>query len=78
MNDFVVSLLLLGAISSNDLNQMPFWATANQFGVMPESNGALALLRAGSSFDESRTFQWRWGSSLGFRSDWKGDKIIID
>ncbi|MBQ3942323.1 MAG: hypothetical protein II676_05660, partial [Bacteroidales bacterium] len=78
MNDFVVSLLLLGAISSNDLNQMPFWATANQFGVMPESNGALALLRAGSSFDESRTFQWRWGSSLGFRSDWMGDKIIID
>ena len=78
MNDFVVSLLLLGAISSNDLNQMPFWATANQFGVMPESKGALALLRAGSSFDESRTFQWRWGSSLGFRSDWMGDKIIID
>ncbi|MBP5383149.1 MAG: hypothetical protein J6Y45_07340 [Bacteroidales bacterium] len=79
MNDFVVSLLLLGAISSNDnLNQMPFWATTDQFGVMPESNGALALLRAGTSFDESRTFQWRWGTSLGFRSDWMGEKVLID
>lgn len=78
MNDFVVSLMLLGALSTNAPEGMPFWATANQFGVMPESNGGLALLRAGTSFDESRTFQWRWGSSLGVRSDLYGFKPLVD
>lgn len=67
MNDFVVSLMLLGALSQN--GTMPFWATANSYGIMPESSGALALVRAGTSFDESHTLQWRWGLSLGVRND---------
>ena len=62
MNDFIVSLMLLGAISSS--GSLPFWATSGQWGLMPENNGALALVQAHSQFDESRTFQWRWGASL--------------
>ena len=78
MNDFVVSLMLLGALSTNAPEGMPFWATANQFGIMPESSGGLALLRAGTSFDENRTFQWRWGTSLGLRSDLYGFSPLVD
>ncbi len=79
MNDFVVSLMLLGAFSSNAYyNHMPFWATTNQFGIMPESSGTLGLLRAGTSFDEQRTLQWRWGTSLAYRTDWFGGGVLID
>ena len=78
MNDFVVSLMLLGAVSSNASTQMPFWSTAGQFGTMPELSGGLALLRAGSSFDESRTLQWRWGASLGLRNDYWGVNPFVD
>ena len=78
MNDFVVSLMLLGAVSSNASTQMPFWSTAGQFGTMPELSGGLALLRAGSSFDESRTLQWRWGASLGLRNDYWGMNPFVD
>ncbi|MBQ6557513.1 MAG: hypothetical protein IJL86_08215, partial [Bacteroidales bacterium] len=66
MNDFVVSLMLLGALGTQT-DALPFWATANQYGILPESNGKMALLRAGTSFDESKTLQWRWGASLGLR-----------
>ena len=62
MNDFFFSLMLLGALSSS--GNLPFWATAGQYGLMPESTGALACVRTGSQFDESKTFQWRWGASL--------------
>ena len=68
MNDFVISLLLLGAISSSGGN-LPFWATANRFGVMPDAGGGLALLQFESEFDESKTLQWRMGMSAGLRTD---------
>ena len=76
MNDFVVSLMLLGALSSG--GNMPFWATANQYGLMPESNGGLALLQAGMPFDESKTLQWHWGTSLGLRYDNGGAAVLPD
>ena len=62
MNDFFVSLLLLGALSSS--GNLPFWATAGQYGLMPEQSGSLAWVRAGTQFDQGKTFQWRWGASL--------------
>ena len=64
MNDFIVSLMLLGAVS-NSGSYLPFWMTTNQYGLMPERNGALALLSAETQFDSSKTFQYRWGASLG-------------
>jgi len=68
MNDWIVSLLLLGALSSQG-GSMPFWATANQFGVMPDGNGGLGLLQVQKGFDESKTLQWRVGASAGLRTD---------
>ena len=62
MNDFALSLLLLGALSSG--NQLPFWMTNNQFGLMPQYNGGLALVQAGTQYDTSKDFQWKWGVSL--------------
>ena len=62
MNDFFVSLLLLGALSSS--GNLPYWATAGQYGLMPESSGSLAWVRAGTQFDEEKAIQWRWGASL--------------
>ena len=62
MNEFALSLLLLGALSSG--NQLPFWMSSNQFGLMPESSGALALFQAGTQYDASKDFQWKWGVSL--------------
>ena len=76
MNDFFVSLMLLGALSGG--GSMPFWATSNQFGIMPESNGGLALVRTGMPFDESRSFQWHWGASLGYMADAGGGVILPD
>ena len=67
MNDFALSLLLLGALSSG--SQLPFWAGANQFGLMPEGSGGLALLRAGTEYDASKEFQWKWGVSLAGQYD---------
>ena len=62
MNDFVFSLMLLGAMSTG--GQMPFWAVSNQNGLMPEGNGAFGIVQAYKPFDESRTFQWKAGASL--------------
>jgi len=61
LDGLIVSLLLLGAGSSS--GELPFWATANQFGLMPQYNGAMARLNAHTEFDESKTFQWRAGLS---------------
>lgn len=63
MNDFIISLMLLGAMSSSD-GYLPYWMTTNQYGLMPERNGGLALLQAETQFDESKTFQYRWGASF--------------
>lgn len=62
MNDFVFSLMLLGAMSSG--GSLPFWAVSNANGIMPTNDGGLALVQAYKPFDESKTFQWRAGASL--------------
>lgn len=62
MNDFVFSLMLLGALSSS--GSLPFWAVSNTAGIMPDRNGGLALLEARKPFDTGRTFQWQAGASL--------------
>jgi len=62
MNDFVFSLMLLGAMSSG--NTTPFWAQSNSYGIMPQTNGAIGVMQAYKPFDESKTFQWRAGTSL--------------
>lgn len=67
MNDFIASLMLLGAMLSSDA-YLPFWMTANQYGLMPERNGSLMVLSAETQYDESATFQHRWGASLGANS----------
>lgn len=67
MNDFVASLMLLGALSGG--NSLPFWSTTGQYGLMPGSSGALAVVQAGTSYDESKTFQWKWGVSLAANTD---------
>lgn len=67
MNDFFLSLLVAGALSTS--GSMPFWSYANQFDVMPRTSGGTALLQTGMSYDESRTFQLHWGLSAGIRYD---------
>lgn len=62
LDSLIVSLILLGAGSTS--GELPFWATANNFGLMPQYNGGLAVLNAHSEFDDSRTFQWRGGISF--------------
>lgn len=59
--------MLLGAMSTSD-GYLPYWMTTNQYGLMPERNGALTLLKADSRFDESKILQWRWGTSLAVSS----------
>lgn len=76
MSDFFVSLMLLGAVSNG--GSMPFWATANRYGIMPETSGGLALLRTGMPFGEGKTLQWHWGASLGFRYDGAGAVVLPD
>ena len=67
MNDFALSLLLLGVLSSG--GQLPFWMSTNQFGLMPEGSGVLALVQAGTQYDVTKEFQWKWGVSLAGNYD---------
>ena len=72
MNDFFFSLMLLGAISGGVGQPLPFWATANQWGLMPENQGTLAVVQARTEFDAAQTLQLRWGVSLaanGYAND---------
>lgn len=62
MSDFFLSLMLLGALSSS--GSLPYWATAGQYGLMPESSGTLAWVRAGQTFDTGKDFRWGWGAGL--------------
>lgn len=71
MGDFFLSLMILGALSGD--SALPFWATAGQYGLMPESSGSFAMVSAGSGFDEGRTLQWRWGGTVAAGS-W-GDPV---
>ena len=68
MNDFFFSLLLLGALSGGPGEPLPFWATANQWGLMPENQGAFALVQARQDSDSSRTLQLGWGASVAFNN----------
>lgn len=65
--DFILSVLLLGAVSSG--GPLPFWMTSGQYGLMPEHSGALALVQAGTQYDASKTLQWKWGASLAANLD---------
>ena len=77
MNDFVVGLMLLGAVSQGE--SLPFWAYSNQYGLMPQSNGALAVLNARTSYDESKTFQWCWGASLAANYEFsESGNVMVD
>ena len=68
MSDVFVSLLLLGAVSSSEAT-LPFWMTANRYGLMPENSGMLAWVEASSPFrDDGKTFQLRWAASLAANS----------
>ncbi len=64
MTDFTLYLMLMGMLSSGQ--GMPFWATANQYGLWGDCGpyAAATVIGAYSDFDESRTFQWRCGGSL--------------
>ncbi|MBQ9819510.1 MAG: hypothetical protein IJM60_04445 [Bacteroidales bacterium] len=66
MNDFFLTLLLLGSLSSG--GPMPFWATANRYGLMPEASGATAVLRAGSP-SLTRDWQFEWGTTAALNLD---------
>lgn len=67
MNDFFVSLMLLGAASTG--GESPFWATANQYNIVPYGNGATMLLQSGCKYDSQKTLQWEWGLSAGVSTD---------
>ena len=67
MNDFVLSLLLMGALSTS--GSLPFWMTADQYGLMPAQNGGLALIQAETQLDTTKTLQWKWGASLAGNLD---------
>lgn len=67
MNDFGLSLMLLGALSSSP--QVPFWATANRHDLMPRSSGATALLDLRTSGSGAGNLSWSAAASLALRSD---------
>ncbi len=64
MNDIFFSLMLLGALSGGAGQPLPYWATANQWGLMPENQGFMSVVQARTEFDAARTLQLRWGASL--------------
>ena len=76
MNDFFLSLMLLGSVSG--AGTAPFWSTAGCHGTAPESTGAVTLLGAGMDYDSSKTLQWHWGASLGALADGDGTALIPD
>lgn len=61
MNDVVFSLLMLGALSGGE--GLPFWATANSYGLMPEYGNCLVSADVHRDFDPQKTFQLHWGLS---------------
>ena len=67
MNDFFVSLMLMGALSSG--NQMPFWSYANEYDLHPRTSGYTALLQTGQPYDNSKDFTYHWEASGALRGD---------
>lgn len=72
MKDFIVYMMLMGAVSGGEY--LPFWATANQFGIYPESNGGMAQVSVKSEFDMTKDFHYRFGGSFVAR----GDRFLKD
>ena len=67
MGEWAASFLLLGALSTG--GTLPFWSSANQYGIYPESNGALAVAGVRKDFNFDKAFDWRCGGSVALRSD---------
>lgn len=72
MYDFVAYVMMMGALSTG--SNLPFWTTANQYGIYPDSNGGIAQLYLGTQFNPEKDFHYRWGTSLVAR----GDKYLSD
>ena len=62
LDSLIVALMLLGTGSTS--GELPFWASSNRFGLMPQFNGTAAVLNARTEFDETETLQWRAGLSF--------------
>ena len=73
MGDWITSFLLMGALSTG--GTLPFWASANQFGLAPESNGVLATASIQKDFNTEQALQYRCGASLAFRADGMGQGL---
>lgn len=54
----------MGSTLAQDSSQMPFWAYTGQYGLVPHESAVIGRAGARTEFDESRTFQWKWGVSL--------------
>lgn len=67
VKDVVSSLVLFGALSTG--GSLPFWMTAGQYGIYPDSSGGLALVRVEKTDDHSRNFDFSAGASLALRAD---------
>ena len=67
MNDFISYIMLMGALGSG--GSMPYWATANQYGIMPESSGATICAYAAQDYHKEKAFQYHWGLSIAGRTD---------
>ena len=59
--------MLMGALGSG--GSMPYWATANQYGIMPESSGATICAYAAQDYHKEKAFQYHWGLSIAGRTD---------
>lgn len=67
---------LSGLVSSR--KQLPMWATANRYGVLPENRGGLMQAGVFSGFNPEKKVQTAYGfSGAGFLSQQK-NKIFID
>lgn len=67
MNDIIAYFMMMGAFGT--ATDLPFWATANQWGLYPDSNGMLALASVEKPYDMSKTIDWSAGVSLALRAD---------
>jgi len=67
MYDFIAYVMMMGSLSTG--TNLPFWASANQFGIYPDSNGGLMQVYLGTSFNPEKAFHYRWGASFAARVD---------
>lgn len=67
MKDVIAYIMLMGSVATG--GDLPFWANANQYGIYPDANGALALACVRQDFDTTKDFHYRWGLSMGARAD---------